>query len=95
MHKMHRACQDNYFSQGFINREHEGPTSGQDAMRMQVRRLTPREAFRLQGFPEQYFKNLDMLKLSDSAMYKLAGNAVSVNVVYAILSYLANSFMWR
>ena len=95
MHKMHRACQDNYFSQGFINGDYEGPTSGQDAMTMSVRRLTPREAFRLQGFPEQYFTNLEALKLSDSALYKLAGNAVSVNVVYAILLYLSETFNWR
>ena len=95
MHKMHRACQDNYFSQGFVNGELEGPTSGQDAMRMSVRKLTPREAFRLQGFPEQYFKNLEALNLSDSALYKLAGNAVSVNVVYGILSYLSTAFNWR
>ncbi len=95
MHKMHRACQDNYFSQGFINRELKGPTSGREAIRMSVRKLTPREAFRLQGFPEQYFNNLEVLNLSDTALYKLAGNAVSVNVVYGILSYLATVFNWR
>ena len=92
---MHRACQDNYFSQSFINGEHDGPISGQNAMTMSVRRLTPREAFRLQGFPEQYFTNLEALKLSDSALYKLAGNAVSVNVVYAILAYLSSRLHWR
>ena len=95
MHKMHRACQDNYFSQGFIDGEYDGPTTGTDAMRFDIRRLTPREAFRLQGFPEQYINNLQELGLSDSAMYKLAGNAISVNVVYAILSYLATSLNWR
>ena len=95
MHKMHRACQDNYFSQGFINGEYDGPTAGGNAMQLSVRRLTPRESFRLQGFPEQYINNVERLGLSDSAMYKLAGNAVSVNVVCAILSYLSNQFKWR
>lgn len=95
MHKMHRACQDNYFSQGYIERIHEGPTSGCDAFGMQVRRLTPREAFRLQGFPGQYYNNVESLGMSDSAMYKLAGNAISVNVVYAILTYLAANFNWE
>ena len=95
MHKMHRACQDNYFSQGFINGEYDGPTAGADAMQLAVRRLTPRESFRLQGFPERYIHNVERLGLSDSAMYKLAGNAVSINVVYAILSYLATNFQWR
>ena len=40
-------------------------------------------------------KRLEELRLSDSALYKLAGNAVSVNVVYAILSYLSETFNWR
>ena len=95
MHKMHRACQDNYFSQGFVDGEYDGPTGGSDAMKLRVRRITPREAFRLQGFPERYIDNLEELHLSDSALYKLAGNAVSVNVVYAILSYLSTSLNWR
>lgn len=95
MHKMHRACQDNYFSQDFINGECEGPTSGEIALARPVRRLTPIEAFRLQGFPDRYFENLTQLSLSDSSLYKLAGNAVSVNVVYAILAYLSSFFNWR
>ncbi len=42
-----------------------------------IRRLTPRECFNLQGFPEDY----KLPKVCDSALYKLAGNAVSVPVV--------------
>ena len=95
MHKLHRACQDNYFSQGFIQGDYDGPTVGYDGLAMKVRRLTPREAFLLQGFPLSYFQNLERIGLSDSALYKLAGNAISVNVVVAILSYLAGVFDWR
>lgn len=95
MHKLHRACQDNYFSQGFIQGDYDGPTVGYNGLAMQVRRLTPREAFLLQGFPLSYFQNLEQIGLSDSALYKLAGNAISVNVVVAILSYLAGVFEWR
>lgn len=42
-----------------------------------ARKLTPRECFNFQGFPKEY--KLD--NLSDSKLYKLAGNAVSVPVV--------------
>lgn len=42
-----------------------------------VRKLTPRECFNLQGFPRDF----KLPPLSDSALYKLAGNAVSVPVV--------------
>ena len=45
-----------------------------------IRKLTPRECFRFQGFPESYV----LPALSDSHLYKLAGNAVSVPVVRLI-----------
>ena len=45
-----------------------------------VRKLTPRECFRFQGFPDTY--SLD--GLSDTNLYKLAGNAVSLSVVKLI-----------
>ena len=62
MAKMHRACQDNYVTQG------KG-----------VRRLTPRECARLQGFPDSF-----KIEVSDAQAYKQFGNAVTVNVSYAI-----------
>lgn len=45
-----------------------------------IRKLTPRECFNLQGFPSSY----KLQNLSDSSLYKLAGNAVSVPVVKLI-----------
>jgi DNA (cytosine-5)-methyltransferase 1 len=45
-----------------------------------VRKLIPRECFRLQGFPDTY--SLD--GISDTNLYKLSGNAVSVPVVKLI-----------
>lgn len=49
-----------------------------------IRKLTPRECFRLQGFPDEY----KFPKMSDSALYKLAGNAVSVPLVKMIADRL-------
>ena len=49
----------------------------------QIRRLTPRECFRLMDFPES-FKWL----CSDSQAYKQAGNSIVVNVLYKILKNL-------
>lgn len=45
-----------------------------------IRKLTPRECFNFQGFPSSYI----LPELSDSGLYKLAGNAVSVPVVKLI-----------
>lgn len=49
-----------------------------------IRKLTPRECFNLQGFPSSY----KLPKMSDSNLYKLAGNAVSVPVVKLIANRL-------
>lgn len=46
-----------------------------------VRRLTPKECFRLQGFKDEMVELGYKIGLSDTALYKAAGNAVSVPVV--------------
>jgi len=51
-----------------------------------IRKLTPRECFNLQGFPRDY----KLPNISDSSLYKLAGNAVSVPVVELIIEKLIN-----
>ncbi len=54
-----------------------------------VRRLTPKECERLQGFPDNYTQyTVDGEKLSDTQRYKMCGNAVTVNVIEYILEYL-------
>lgn len=50
---------------------------------VRIRRLTPRECFRLQGFPNDLFDKATEVN-SDTQLYKQAGNGVTVNVVYAI-----------
>ena len=51
---------------------------------IRIRRLTPREVWRLQGFPDEYFDKAKAAGISDSQLYKMAGNAVSVTVAKAI-----------
>lgn len=48
-----------------------------------IRRLIPKECFRLQGWTDDYFEKAAFVN-SDSQLYKQAGNEVTVNVVYAI-----------
>nr|WP_242066249.1 DNA (cytosine-5-)-methyltransferase [Brevibacillus laterosporus] len=52
--------------------------------RYRIRKLTPLECFRLQGFPDAYYHALKSAGISDSQLYKMAGNAVTVNVISAI-----------
>ena len=49
-----------------------------------IRRLTPRECWRLQGFTDEQFDRAVGAGISDSQLYKMAGNAVSVPVITAI-----------
>nr|DAW48679.1 MAG TPA: Cytosine specific methyltransferase [Caudoviricetes sp.] len=51
---------------------------------IRIRRLTPREVWRLQGFPDEYFDKAKAAGISDTQLYKQAGNSVTVNVARAI-----------
>lgn len=53
-----------------------------------VRKLTPLECFRLQGLPDDYYHLLRANGFSDRQLYKLAGNAVTVDVVYELAQTL-------
>lgn len=50
---------------------------------VKIRRLTPKECFRLQGFNDDLFEKAKAVN-SDAQLYKQAGNGVTVLVVYAI-----------
>ncbi|RYM02783.1 DNA cytosine methyltransferase [Sporolactobacillus sp. THM7-7] len=52
-----------------------------------IRKLTPRECWRLQGFPDWAFDRAQKVN-SDSQLYKQAGNSVTVNVIYEIAKRL-------
>ncbi|MBU5455272.1 DNA (cytosine-5-)-methyltransferase [Caproiciproducens sp. MSJ-32] len=52
-----------------------------------IRRLTPKECFRLQGFPDELFEKARAVN-SDAQLYKQAGNAVTVNVAFAVAASL-------
>ena len=52
-----------------------------------IRRLTPRECWRLQGFPDWAFDKAQEVN-SNSQLYKQAGNSVTVNVIKAIAERL-------
>lgn len=95
MHKMHRACQDNYFSDIFIySHGQERPSENmtkEELANIAIRKLTPQEAFMLQGFPKTFALKAQKAGVSDGALYKQAGNAVSVNTIYAVMHYLISN----
>ena len=49
-----------------------------------IRKLTPRECWRWQGFKDWQFDKVAATGMSDSKLYRMAGNAVTVDVVMAV-----------
>ena len=74
MHKMHRASQDNYVTDNLNFEKYCDKTT-----RINIRKLTPNECRKLQGFPSDWIQ-----VVSDCQAYKQFGNAVTVNVSYAV-----------
>lgn len=58
-----------------------------------IRRLTPIECERLQGFPDNWTKHgKELGEISDNQRYKMCGNAVTVDVVEAVAKKIKESF---
>ena len=53
-----------------------------------IRKLTPLECWRLQGFSDEQFYKAKEAGISDSQLYKQAGNSVTVPVIKAIAERL-------
>lgn len=56
---------------------------------IKIRKLTPKECFRLQGWADDYFEKAEQVN-SDAQLYKQAGNGVTVNVIQAIAERLTD-----
>jgi len=73
----------NYYK-GLANQERPGVKEG-----TRIRRLTPKECERLQGFPDNWTAlGVGDEPISDTQRYKMCGNAVTTNVVTAVIGGL-------
>ena len=54
---------------------------------MKIRKLTPKECWRLMGFDDSDFEKAEKIN-SNTQLYKQAGNSIVVNVLEAILRNL-------
>lgn len=92
MSKWHRANQDNYYSEAYIRGNDPYTRPPVDLENDVIRRITPLEGFRLQGFPDQFASTADSIKLSLSVQYRLIGNALPVNLAHAVISHFLDSY---
>ena len=63
-----------------------------DPHTLEIRKITPLEAFRLQGFPDDIVREARKIGISDTQLYKMAGNAVTVQVVQSIARKIKSVF---
>ena len=50
--------------------------------KFRIRKLTPRECFRLMGVDDKDIDKIQAAGISNSSQYKLAGNSIVVDVLY-------------
>ena len=92
MSKWHRANQDNYYSNTYIENGTPFERPVVDLEKEPIRRITPLEGFRLQGFPDSFAEKAIEISLSYSSQYRLIGNAVPVDLAKNVLHHFFNSY---
>lgn len=86
-----RTLKAQYFKNSVANFEKTGTYGATgvckiDKHGMKIRKLTPRECFRLMGFTDADFDKIH--GISNTQLYKMAGNSIVVNVLEAIFKQL-------
>ena len=53
-----------------------------EGKQFRIRKLTPRECFRLMGVDDKDIDKIQSAGISNSSQYKLAGNSIVIDVLY-------------
>ena len=70
-----------------------GNTGLYNNQNFKIRKLTPKECWRLMGFRDEHIDRVKELGISDSSLYKQAGNSIVVNVLYYIFKELFKEYI--
>lgn len=80
-----RTLKAQYYKTSLANYQKEGSMGATDVTNgIAIRKLTPKECFRLMGFSDENFEAAEKM-VSNSQLYKQAGNSIVVDVLYYIL----------
>ena len=79
-----------YFPKGYLEDDSDTITvyESDELEEYRIRKLTPKECFRLMGFSDEDFGKAEAAGISNSQLYKQAGNSIVVDVLYHIYSEL-------
>ena len=90
MGKWHRANQDNYFTEDYVMSANRPSLVDYKWEDESLRRITPLEGLRYQGFSDENALIFDSLGLSVTNQYRMIGNAVPVNLAQEAFKHLIN-----
>lgn len=78
---------------GISSRQAEGTAVAEayDLNSLRIRKLTPKECFRLMGFDDTAYEAVSEAGISNAQMYKQCGNSIVVDVLYHIYTELYKS----
>lgn len=68
-------------------------TTGVLENNLRIRKLTPKETWRLMGFDDEDFEKAEKVN-SNTQLYKQAGNSIVVNILEAIFKNLLKDYLW-
>lgn len=68
-------------------------TTGVLENNLRIRKLTPKECWRLMGFDDEDFEKAEKVN-SNTQLYKQAGNSIVVNVLESIFKILLRDYLW-
>ncbi len=68
-------------------------TTGVLENNLRIRKLTPKECWRLMGFDDEDFEKAEKVN-SNTQLYKQAGNSIVVNVLESIFKNLLKDYLW-
>lgn len=79
--------------------ENHGTVTATQYACLRIRKLTPKECWRLMGFDDEDFEKAKNVPTSNAQLYKMAGNSIVVGVLEAIFKellkdYMSNSNRW-
>ena len=77
---------------GFSHRKGEGTAVVEQSEKLRIRKLTPKECFRLMGFDDKDCDILMMNKISNTQLYRMAGNSIVVDVLENLFSELFSQY---
>ena len=89
-------CIDAHYSCGtsverYIKKKKRQLIMEKENNKIRIRRLTPKECWRLMGFSDKDFDAAKQAGISDSQLYKQAGNSIVTDVLYHIFKELYNA----